>query len=223
MDFDLSDEQRLLKDSVERLLADRYDFETRKRHGSAASPAGAGTCGRATPSSVSWPLPFPPTTAASAAGPVETMIVMEAIGRALALEPYFATVVLSGGVLRHGGSDAQKARAHPQDRRRRALLSPSPRPSRSRATTCSMSPRPRARRRGLGDRRREGRGPRTATAPTGSSSPRAQPAPRATGAASACFWSTPRRPACRGAAMRPRTATAPPRSCSKTSASARRR
>src|SRR4028118_928052 len=32
MDFDFSDEQRLLKDSVERLIADRYDFETRKRY-----------------------------------------------------------------------------------------------------------------------------------------------------------------------------------------------
>ncbi len=32
MDFDLSEEQRLLKDSVERLVADRYDFESRKRY-----------------------------------------------------------------------------------------------------------------------------------------------------------------------------------------------
>jgi alkylation response protein AidB-like acyl-CoA dehydrogenase len=32
MDFDFSDEQRLLKDSVDRLVADRYDFETRKRY-----------------------------------------------------------------------------------------------------------------------------------------------------------------------------------------------
>ena len=29
MDFELSDEQRLLKDSVERLSTQRYDFETR--------------------------------------------------------------------------------------------------------------------------------------------------------------------------------------------------
>ena len=32
MDFDLTDEQRLLKDSVDRLLADRYDFEQRKKY-----------------------------------------------------------------------------------------------------------------------------------------------------------------------------------------------
>jgi alkylation response protein AidB-like acyl-CoA dehydrogenase len=32
MDFELSEEQRLLKDSVERLLADQYDFEARQRY-----------------------------------------------------------------------------------------------------------------------------------------------------------------------------------------------
>src|SRR5262249_38625279 len=42
-------------------------------------------------------------------GGVETMIVMEALGKALVLEPYLATVVIGGGFLRHGGSDAQKA------------------------------------------------------------------------------------------------------------------
>ena len=38
MDFDLSDEQRMLQDSVERLLAQRCDFEQRKGH--LAEPAG---------------------------------------------------------------------------------------------------------------------------------------------------------------------------------------
>src|SRR3954464_2697769 len=32
MDFDLTEEQRLLKDSVDRLVADRYEFESRKRY-----------------------------------------------------------------------------------------------------------------------------------------------------------------------------------------------
>src|SRR5690606_24226020 len=41
--------------------------------------------------------------------PVETMIVMEAFGKALALEPYWPTVVLGGSLIRFGGSDAQRA------------------------------------------------------------------------------------------------------------------
>ena len=47
-------------------------------------------------------------------GPVETMIVMEQIGRVLLLEPYLATVVLGGGFLQRGGSDAQRAELLPR-------------------------------------------------------------------------------------------------------------
>ena len=38
MDFDLTDEQRLLRDSMDRLLADNYTFE--KRRGYLAEPEG---------------------------------------------------------------------------------------------------------------------------------------------------------------------------------------
>jgi pimeloyl-CoA dehydrogenase small subunit len=54
-------------------------------------------------------LPFSEDDGGFGAGAVETMIVMEALGRALVLEPYLATVVLGGGFLRRGGSAAQKA------------------------------------------------------------------------------------------------------------------
>ena len=54
-------------------------------------------------------LPFAEDDGGFGAGAVETMIVMEALGKALVLEPYLATVVLGGGFLRHGGSAEQKA------------------------------------------------------------------------------------------------------------------
>jgi pimeloyl-CoA dehydrogenase small subunit len=54
-------------------------------------------------------LPFAEEDGGFGAGAVETMIVMEALGRALVIEPYLATVVIAGGLLRHGGSAAQKA------------------------------------------------------------------------------------------------------------------
>src|SRR5947207_6953705 len=108
MDFELSDEQRLLKDSVERLTTQRYDFETRKKF--MAEPDGW--------SRAMWKqyvdlgltaLPFSEDHGGIGGGPVETMIVMEGFGHALALEPYLATVVLGGGFLRHGGGEAQQA------------------------------------------------------------------------------------------------------------------
>jgi len=113
MDFALNDEQRLLRESIERLLAEHYDFEARKRY--AQEPAGF--------SEKLWrryaelgllALPFAESDGGIGAGPVETMIVMEALGRALALEPYFATVVLGGGFLRLGASAATRAALIPK-------------------------------------------------------------------------------------------------------------
>jgi pimeloyl-CoA dehydrogenase small subunit len=113
MDFDLSEEQRLLKESLDRLIGDRYAFEQRKTYGQSpegwsrelwAQYAELGLLG----------LPFAEEYGGSAGGPVETMIAMEAFGHALALEPFLATVVLGGGFLRHGGSAAQRTELIPK-------------------------------------------------------------------------------------------------------------
>jgi pimeloyl-CoA dehydrogenase small subunit len=107
MDFGLSDEQKLLKDSVESLLADRYGFEARK--GYAQERDGF--------SRAMWKqyaelgllaLPFEEKYGGIGGSAVDTMLVMEAFGRALVLEPYFATVVLCGSLLRLGGNDSQR-------------------------------------------------------------------------------------------------------------------
>ncbi len=99
MDFDLNDEQRLLKESVDRLILDQYQFQQRKQY--MAEPAGF--------SAPMWDrfaeqgllgLPFPEAAGGFAGGPIETMIVAEAFGCGLVVEPYFATVILGGGLLR---------------------------------------------------------------------------------------------------------------------------
>ena len=111
MDFDLTEEQRLLRDSVGRVLTDRYTFEKRKAY--LAEPDGwsrelwaqyaeLGLLG----------LPFAEQHGGFGGGGVEVMVVMEALGRALALEPYLATVVLAGTALRLAGSEAQQAASY---------------------------------------------------------------------------------------------------------------
>jgi pimeloyl-CoA dehydrogenase small subunit len=112
MDFDLSEEQRLLKDSVEGLLADSYDFEQRKKYAQEKPGWSKAVWGKLAEQGLLG-LPFSEEDGGFGGGPVETMIVMEALGRALVLEPYLATVVLGGGILRHGGSDAQKQKYLP--------------------------------------------------------------------------------------------------------------
>ncbi len=108
MDFDLTDEQQMLKDSVESLLTDNYDFARRKL--AAGQPRGW--------SEALWQhfaeqgllgAPFAEADGGIGAGAIETMIIMEALGRALSLEPYLATVVLGGGFLRHGATSNQRA------------------------------------------------------------------------------------------------------------------
>ena len=107
MDFDLSEEQRLLKDSVEGLLTDSYDFEQRKKN-SASKKGWSEAAWKKFAEQGLLGLPFAEADGGFGAGAIETMIVMEAMGKALVVEPYLATVVLGGGFLRHGASEAQR-------------------------------------------------------------------------------------------------------------------
>ena len=113
MDFALTEEQQLLRHSVERLFADHYAFEARQRYmheprgwslGLWKFYAELGILG----------LPFDEQYGGAGGGPVETMIVMEEIGRALVLEPYLATVVLGAGLIRLGGSEKMRAAVLPK-------------------------------------------------------------------------------------------------------------
>ena len=108
MDFELSGEQQLLRDNVARLMKDRYAFEARKTYQS--SPHGF--------SDDLWTeyaemgllgAPFPEDDGGFGGGPVETMIVMEEFGRALALEPYLETVVLCGALLKCAAPPERRA------------------------------------------------------------------------------------------------------------------
>ncbi|HLX99421.1 MAG TPA: acyl-CoA dehydrogenase [Roseiarcus sp.] len=108
MDFELSAEQELLRDNVARLMKDRYGFEARKA--GQASPHGW--------SEALWRdyaemgllgAPFDEADGGFGGGAVEIMIVMEEFGKALALEPYLQTVVLSGGLIKHAASAKQRA------------------------------------------------------------------------------------------------------------------
>jgi pimeloyl-CoA dehydrogenase small subunit len=113
MDFDFTEEQRLLRDSVDRLLADHYAFDKRRAY--LAEPEGW--------SRALWShyaelgllgLPFAEEHGGFGGGGIELMLVMEAFGRVLVLEPYLATVVLAGTALRLAGSEAQQSALLPQ-------------------------------------------------------------------------------------------------------------
>lgn len=113
MDFDLTEEQSMLRDQLDRLLAQSYGFEQRNRH--MASPEGwSQDIWRQFAEMGLMALPFSEQDGGIGGGAVETMIVMEALGKALSLEPYFATVVLGGGALKAGADDALRGELVPR-------------------------------------------------------------------------------------------------------------
>jgi pimeloyl-CoA dehydrogenase small subunit len=112
MDFDLTEDQRLLSDSVNRLLSDQYGFEKRKTY--LKEPEGW--------SKALWSqyaelgllgLPFAEEHGGFGGGGVDVMLLMQSFGRALVLEPYLSTVVLGGTAIKLAGSSAQKAEIIP--------------------------------------------------------------------------------------------------------------
>ncbi|MEO6717025.1 MAG: acyl-CoA dehydrogenase family protein [Novosphingobium sp.] len=113
MDFEFTDDQRMLREGAERLLAETYDFGQRSAW--LSEPEGwsrrqwrrfaeMGLLG----------LPFDVADGGFGGGPTEIMIVMEAFGRALVVEPYLSTVLLGGGFLQLGGSQEQRATLLPR-------------------------------------------------------------------------------------------------------------
>jgi pimeloyl-CoA dehydrogenase small subunit len=113
MDFDLTEEQRLLGDSVDRLLADTYTFEKRKSYLSEPEGWSRGLWSQYAELGLLG-LPFAEEYGGFGGGGIETMLVMQALGRVLALEPYLSTIVLSGTALRLAGNTALQSGLLPQ-------------------------------------------------------------------------------------------------------------
>jgi alkylation response protein AidB-like acyl-CoA dehydrogenase len=107
MDLSLSDEQRLLGEASTRFIAGRYSFEHRRKI--LQSSEGFSRAIWNEMADLGWlGLPFAEDFGGLAGGPVEIGIVMEAIGRALMIEPYLSTIVLSGGLIDALGTADQK-------------------------------------------------------------------------------------------------------------------
>lgn len=107
MDFNFTDEQNMIRDSLSRLIREQYDFETRR--GVVESESG-------------WrpemwnqfaelgllAAPFSEEDGGLGGDAVDSMVVMEEFGKGLVIEPFVPSVVMGGGFLKHGGNQAQK-------------------------------------------------------------------------------------------------------------------
>ena len=99
MDLSLNEVQLMLADSIEKFIANDYDFDTRQKY--AGSDLGYSEGVWQTFAELGWTsVPFSEEDGGFDGGPTEMMVVMERLGRGLVVEPYLANVVLAGGVLR---------------------------------------------------------------------------------------------------------------------------
>lgn len=112
MDLDLTDEQRLLGDTVNGLLEKRYDANTRLQLLSSADGWSRDMWHRYAELGLLG-LTFEEQYGGAGMGAGELSVVLESFGRALVLEPFLATVVLGGGLVAAAGSAEQKAELLP--------------------------------------------------------------------------------------------------------------
>jgi alkylation response protein AidB-like acyl-CoA dehydrogenase len=107
VDFNLTREQQMLSDAVQGFVTKEYTFEARRRI--LQSPDG---WSRQVWSKLAemglLSLQVPEEYGGMGPAPIETMLTMQAIGRALLLEPYLASAIISTALIRDLGSSAQK-------------------------------------------------------------------------------------------------------------------
>ena len=107
MDFSLSQEQGLLRDSIARLVGDVSDVERHRRL--SRSELGFDAAVWQQYAELGWLcVPFTEAQGGIDGTAVDVMVICEALGRGLMREPYLTTVITGGGFLRRGGSPEQQ-------------------------------------------------------------------------------------------------------------------
>tara|TARA_R110002124_G_scaffold28719_3_gene100930 strand:- start:1886 stop:3040 length:1155 start_codon:yes stop_codon:yes gene_type:complete len=106
MDFNFTEEQTMIRDSLSRLIREQYDFDTRRKV--VASKDGWRPEMWAQFAELGLMMaPFSEEDGGLGGGPIDAMVVMEEFGKGLVVEPYLPSVVCGGGFLKRG-SEAQK-------------------------------------------------------------------------------------------------------------------
>ena len=113
MNFDLSEEQQLLSDSVARFVSDQYPLDQRQL--TVLSEQGFSSEHWQTMAELGWlGASIPEQYQGFGGNQADTMVLMEQLGKGLVLEPFFASAVLAASALKYGGSDTQQNEWLPQ-------------------------------------------------------------------------------------------------------------
>ena len=113
MNFNLSEEQIMIQDSVARFVQETYAFD--QRNAAVALPHGFSADNWQQFAELGWlSIPFAEEYGGFGGGPVDTMVITQEFGRGLVAEPFLPTVLLFGGLLQAGASEELKSELIPQ-------------------------------------------------------------------------------------------------------------
>ena len=107
MNFDFSEEQVMLRDSVARFVHEQYNFDTRRRI--VESEEAFSRENWQIFAELGWlSIPFAEEDGGFGGDAIDTMLVMDELGQGLVAEPFVATVLLFGGLIQQAGNGAQR-------------------------------------------------------------------------------------------------------------------
>ena len=108
MNFDFTDEQKIIRESIARFIQDDYGWEKRKRI--VASDKGIDEQSWQAFSELGWlSIPFSEKYGGIGGDIVDMIVLMEELGKGLVVEPYFPAVILFGGLVARAGDEIQRS------------------------------------------------------------------------------------------------------------------
>ena len=108
MDFTFNEEQTLIQDQVDQFVQKEYDWETRQSLSN--SDLGFGEDNWKKFAELGWlGISVSQESGGFGGSAIESMLIMEAFGKGLVVEPFLETMIMSGGILDNHGSDQQKS------------------------------------------------------------------------------------------------------------------
>mgnify|MGYP003326228055 CR=1 FL=1 len=108
MDFTFNEEQTLIQDQVDQFIQKEYDWETRQSLSN--SELGFGDNNWQKFAELGWlGISTSEDSGGFGGSAIESMLIMEAFGKGLVVEPFLETMIMSGGLIDAHGSDQQKA------------------------------------------------------------------------------------------------------------------
>ena len=108
MDFTFNEEQSLIQDQVDQFILKEYDWETRQSL--SHSDLGFGQENWQKFAELGWlGISVSEDSGGFGGSAIESMLIMEAFGKGLVVEPFLETMIMSGGILDDHGSAEQKS------------------------------------------------------------------------------------------------------------------